>query len=58
MVNDKEMNERAAREQAKKHGWDIETVRVCPECGRTVRCLHDQKVGCTCKPHGPPMVVP
>lgn len=36
----------------------IETVQVCMECGRMVRCLHDEKVGCTCESHDPPMVRP
>lgn len=58
------LNKRAARKQARKNDWDIENIRVCIECGRTVYQspnIHNpdnqtDKLYCTCESYGVPMV--
>lgn len=59
----REMNRRAAREQAERMDFEPSKVLFCPGCGRTV--IRSQKVGnpgfkdslfCTCEEIGLPMI--
>lgn len=56
-------NKQAARRLADKRGFDIEEIRVCVKCGRTViqndNLFSDDRqdtLYCTCDPVGWPMV--